>query len=66
MRIKKYVLLTLILTGWIIDMEACTIFSGKDKKDHVWAGNNEIINSVTSESIYLLGHETKISYLKNN
>jgi hypothetical protein len=41
MRIKKYVFLALILTGWFINLEACTIFSGKDKKGHVWAGNNE-------------------------
>jgi hypothetical protein len=41
MRIKKFVFITLILAGWIINMEACTIFSGKDKKGHVWVGNNE-------------------------
>jgi hypothetical protein len=41
MRIIKCVFITLILLGWINDLDACTIFSGKDKKNHVWAGNNE-------------------------
>jgi hypothetical protein len=40
----KNKLLTLLvfffLTG-TANIEACTIFSGKDKKGHVWAGNNE-------------------------
>lgn len=41
MKIKKYALLTLILTGQFINSQACTIFSGKDKNGHVWVGNNE-------------------------
>ena len=41
MRVNKCMFLTLILLLWITSLEACTIFSGKDKKGQVWAGNNE-------------------------
>ncbi len=41
MRIIKYLLLVFILGGQLTNLQACTIFSGKDKRGHVWAGNNE-------------------------
>jgi hypothetical protein len=41
MGIKKYTVLILILAGIVADLDACTIFSGKDNKGQVWAGNNE-------------------------
>lgn len=41
MTIKRHLLLTLILTLVFICSDACTIFSGKDKKRNVWTGNNE-------------------------
>lgn len=41
MQRKILFVLTVILCGWFSDLSACTIFSAKDKKGHVWAGNNE-------------------------
>jgi hypothetical protein len=38
---KRFVILTVLLYIGFTNLEACTIFSGKDKKGHIWAGNNE-------------------------
>jgi hypothetical protein len=38
---KRFLILTILLYISFINLVACTIFSGKDKKGHIWAGNNE-------------------------
>jgi hypothetical protein len=50
-RIRRFLFMIFIFFGWIINLEAFTIFSGKDKNDHVWAGNNE--DMVFTFNIYL-------------
>lgn len=41
MNIIKLVVLAIILNGGLAELNACTVFSGKDNKGQVWAGNNE-------------------------
>jgi hypothetical protein len=41
MRFKVFVSITILLSLWLVNLEGCTIFSGKDKKGHTFAGNNE-------------------------
>jgi hypothetical protein len=41
LKTKLIPLLVFIFLTGTKNTEACTIFSGKDKKGHVWAGNNE-------------------------
>ncbi|HXC04317.1 MAG TPA: hypothetical protein VNZ86_06155 [Bacteroidia bacterium] len=41
MKFKKQALFLFTLALVTIEAQACTIFSAKDKKGHVWVGNNE-------------------------
>jgi hypothetical protein len=54
MKIKFLPLLAFICLTGTTNTEACTIFSGKDKKGHVWAGNNEDFYFTFNSYLYLV------------